>query len=61
MRQDRLLKDRAIVAVTANTRRADREELLEAGFTGYIPKPVVLRTLRQQLSELAAAQPEALL
>lgn len=60
MRRDQLLKDLAIVAVTANTRRADREELIEAGFTGYIPKPVVLRNLRQQLSQLAGARTETL-
>jgi len=59
MRRDQLLKDRAIIAVTANTRHADREELIKAGFTGYIAKPVVLRTLREQLSELCASRPEA--
>jgi two-component system cell cycle response regulator DivK len=62
MRRDELLKDRTIVAVTDSTRRADRERLVEAGFSGYIAKPVVLRVLREQLTQLAAqhqGQPEA--
>src|ERR1700722_16220649 len=34
MRRDEFLRDRAILAVTESTRRADRERLLEAGFSG---------------------------
>jgi two-component system cell cycle response regulator DivK len=59
MRLDELLKDRAIVAVTDSTRRADRERLVNAGFSGYIAKPVVLRTLREQLTQLSILRPEA--
>jgi CheY-like chemotaxis protein len=50
MRLDERLKSRAIMAVTCNTRRADRERLVTAGFTGYIAKPVVMRVLREQLA-----------
>jgi two-component system cell cycle response regulator DivK len=52
MRLDELLKDRPILAVTDRSRQADREHLVEAGFSGYIAKPVVLRTLREQLTQL---------
>lgn len=58
MRREQRLKDRIIIAVTSNTRRADREEMINAGFTGCIAKPVILRTLREQLCEIAAWQPE---
>ena len=61
MRRDERLKDRAIMAVTDRTRHADRERLSEAGFSGYIAKPVVLSALRRQLSQSAAlslGQPE---
>lgn len=57
MRLDERLKDRAIVAVTDSAHRADRERLLTAGFSGYIVKPVVLRSLRQHLTELAPLLP----
>ncbi len=54
MRLDEALKDRAIIAVTDTTRREDRERLAMAGFSGYLAKPVVLRTLREQLSEFTS-------
>jgi two-component system cell cycle response regulator DivK len=53
MRQDGLLKSRAIMAVIDGPRLLDRERLVNAGFSGYIAKPVVLRTLREQLTQLA--------
>ena len=59
MRLDELHKDRAILAVTDSTLRADRERLVKAGFSGYIAKPVVLRNLREQLTQLSILQPEA--
>jgi CheY-like chemotaxis protein len=58
MRFDELLKGRVILAVTENTRAADRERLVNAGFNGYIAKPVVLHTLREQLTRLSILRPE---
>jgi two-component system cell cycle response regulator DivK len=52
MRLDEVLKDRAILAVTEAARRHERERLLKAGFSGCIVKPVVLGSLREQLSKL---------
>jgi CheY-like chemotaxis protein len=54
MRLDEHLKDRAILAVTDRIRRADQERLADAGFSGFLPKPVILRVLREQLRQLAA-------
>jgi two-component system cell cycle response regulator DivK len=52
MRMDDRLKGRVIIALTAGSRRADREGLVKASFSGYLAKPVVLRVLREQLAQL---------
>ncbi len=51
MRLDERLKGQVIIALTAGTRR-DRDGLVEAGFSGYLAKPIVLRVLREQLAQL---------
>ncbi len=56
MRLDARLKNRHIMAVFDSRFDTSRERLLEAGFSGYIAKPVVLRTLRQQLIGFAACR-----
>ena len=53
MRLDERLKERAIMALTASPRNGDGERLVNAGFSGYIAKPVMLRALREQLARLA--------
>lgn len=50
MRGDERLKTGIIVALTGST-AGDGDGLENAGFDGRIAKPVVLRTLRRQLSE----------
>jgi CheY-like chemotaxis protein len=57
MRCDARLKSRSIVALTEMTPGANRDQLRQAGFTGYISKPVVLRELSGQLSQLLAGRP----
>jgi CheY-like chemotaxis protein len=39
------------VAVTAHALPGDRESYLEAGFTGYLSKPVRVEELRRVLAE----------
>jgi CheY-like chemotaxis protein len=50
MRGDARLKIRTIVALTGGA-TGDGDGLEDAGFSGQIAKPVVLRTLRQQFTE----------
>ncbi len=41
-----------IVALTASAMQGDREKALQAGFTGYISKPVRLAALRAEVARL---------
>jgi CheY-like chemotaxis protein len=52
MRHDSRLKGRAIVALTECLTGNDGDRLHEAGFTGFITKPLFGRVLRGQLAQL---------
>ncbi len=41
-----------IVALTASAMQGDRERALQAGFTGYIAKPISLSILRAEIERL---------
>lgn len=41
-----------ILAVTANVMKGDRERTLEAGCDGYIPKPIDIDRLPQQIARV---------
>ena len=43
------LSDIIIVALTAHAMKGDREKALEAGCEGYIPKPINVRELAEQV------------
>jgi two-component system cell cycle response regulator len=43
------IREMPLIAVTANVMLGDRERVLSAGFTGYIPKPVEPTTLVQDI------------
>jgi two-component system cell cycle response regulator DivK len=40
-----------VLAVTANVMKGDRERTLAAGCDGYIPKPIDIDRLPQQIKE----------
>ncbi len=48
----------AVVAVTASAMVGDREQLLKAGFDGYISKPIEPTTFVQQLELFMSGRPE---
>jgi two-component system cell cycle response regulator DivK len=52
LRSDPLTKDVPVVAVTAFAMKGDRERLLDAGFDGYVAKPIDARTFVDELSSI---------
>jgi CheY-like chemotaxis protein len=47
-----------VAAVTANAMKGDRERLLAAGFDGYLPKPIDVRTFPDEVDHLATRTQE---
>ena len=41
-----------VVAVTAYALESDEERIMHSGFTGYIPKPVIAKVLREKVGEI---------
>jgi len=56
MREKSVLKDTPIIAMTANVMHGDREKTLEAGCDGYIPKPIDVDALPDQVKRFLAAK-----
>ncbi|MCU1324962.1 MAG: two-component response regulator [Bryobacterales bacterium] len=54
LRQHSAFAETPIIALTASAMRGDRQRALEAGFTGYISKPVSLKELRAEVRRLLA-------
>lgn len=52
LRRDPRFAALPVLAVTAYSMRGDKERAIEAGFTGYVTKPVDARSLRQQIVQL---------
>ncbi len=51
------LADIPVVAMTANVMHGDREKTLEAGCVGYIPKPIDVDMLPEQVARFARVKP----
>jgi len=51
------LADIPVVAMTANVMHGDREKTLEAGCVGYIPKPIDVDMLPEQVARFAKVKP----
>jgi len=56
MREKPALQDVPIIAMTANVMHGDREKTLEAGCDGYIPKPIDVDALPDQVKRFLAAK-----
>jgi len=52
IRRDEQLAALPVMALTASAMQGDRERALAAGFTGYIAKPIPLKTLRKEVERL---------
>ena len=52
LRQDPRLTSIPIIAVTAHAMAGDQARILEAGFDGYIPKPIDAMKLADQLKSI---------
>jgi CheY-like chemotaxis protein len=51
-----LVPDCRVVALTAHAMAGDRERALEAGFDGYITKPIDIRTFPSQIARALAGE-----
>ena len=51
-----LIKDTAVIAMTANTVAGAKEEYLSAGFSDYLSKPIVVKELEQALKTYIPAE-----
>lgn len=47
-------KDLPVIALTAHARSEDQEEILSAGFTGYISKPITVMTFVDEIKSILA-------
>ena len=56
IRSDESISDLPVIAVTSNAMKGDREAAMEAGFTGYITKPIDTRNFLDTLA--AYLEPE---
>ena len=55
LRENQRTADIPVVAVTAQAMKQDRERALEAGFNGYIEKPISVRAFPDQVRSFLAA------
>jgi len=57
LKADPATRDLRVVALTAFARKGDRERLLEAGFCGYLMKPIDVKAFSAQVRELCDRDP----
>ena len=50
IKEDQALKDIAVVALTSYAMQGDERKAIEAGCTGYIPKPIKTRSFLENIS-----------
>lgn len=59
MRRDPALANVNVIAITSYAMPGDREKMIAAGFDGYIPKPIDIRSLPERIREWLAARKSA--
>jgi len=58
LRLDAAFQSTPVIALTASAMQGDRQRAMDAGFTGYITKPVSLKTLRAEVERLLTLTPD---
>jgi two-component system, cell cycle response regulator DivK len=56
IRGDDALKHIPVITITAQVMAGDRERVMEAGFDGYIPKPISVSTIVKTIQEILRAR-----
>lgn len=54
LRADPITKATLVIAVTASAMERDRQKILEAGFDGYISKPIQVKTFTDEIRTVLA-------
>lgn len=54
LRADPITKATLVIAVTASAMERDRQRILEAGFDGYISKPLQVKTFTEEIRTVLA-------
>ena len=57
LRADAVTRDVPIIAVTASVMLGEREKIMQAGFTGYHPKPIQISQLLKEIEQTLADTP----
>jgi two-component system, cell cycle response regulator DivK len=55
IRDDESTRNLPVIAITAQVMSGDRERALEAGFDGYIPKPISVSTIVKTIEDILRA------
>jgi two-component system, cell cycle response regulator DivK len=58
MRSKASTRDVPVIAVTASVMLGEREKIMQAGFTGYHPKPVQIPQLLKEIEQTLAVAPK---
>ena len=48
-----------LIAVTALAMESDRRRIIDAGFDGYVSKPIIISDLRELVNRLLSGEPKA--
>ena len=58
LRADAATVDVPVIAVTASVMLGEREKIMQAGFTGYHPKPIQIAQLLKEIEQTLADTPK---
>jgi two-component system cell cycle response regulator DivK len=56
LRGDPITKSTPVIAVTASAMERDRQKILEAGFDGYMTKPIQVKQFAEEVRTVLTAQ-----